>query len=330
MYSDTLTKLKEITNFIENDLIRKIRKDLWHYEISNERDFESIAYYHLRSFLKKFPEIKISTNYVMEGLDVWKEADKTKKWKKVEFIMPDIVISERSHNEKKPLSHLIAFELKTRSPGEGTAPTFSSEEYELDFRKLNRLMRAKKIKRAYYLLVYSDPKKSEKVVVENINECWISRGKATSKDKAKRTKRKHFKSFVFNRYVDPETKKIVDSERKRAEIQYKGMKFYRTYYSNTEKKDRLKKLKRLEETISNGKILKGRSDGKTATQRHDAAVKAALTRKRNEIAKRRYGCKYEELSKTKKIRVDKIRKRVFLFTFFVIMNWNRNCCIRYH
>ena len=313
-----MVKLKQITNFIEHDLIENIRWDLWTHsrklpgrnasEISNERDFESIAYYHLRSFLKKFPEIKISTNYVMEGLDVWKEADKTKKWKKVEFIMPDIVISERSHNEKKPLSHLIAFELKTRSPGEGNAPNVT-EKYELDFRKLNRLMRAKKIKHAYYLLVYSDPKKSEKVVVENINECWISRGKATSKDKAKRTKRKHFKSFVFNRYVDPETKKIVDSERKRAEIQYKGMKFYRTYYSNTEKKDRLKKLKRLEETISNGKILKGRSDGKTATQRHDAAVKAALTRKRNEIAKRRHRCKYEKLSPAKKKKVDKIRKR---------------------
>ncbi len=302
-----MTKLKEITNFIENDLIRKIRKDLWHYEISNERDFESLVYFYLKPLLKKFPEIKISTNYSLMGLDVWKQ--EKGKWKRVDFVMPDIVISERTPNEKNGLDHLIAFELKTRSPGEGTAPTFSSEEYELDFRKLNRLMRAKKIKHAYYLLVYSDPKKSEKVVVENINECWISRGKATSKDKARRTKRKHFKSFAFNRYVDPETKKIVDSERKRAEIQYKGMKFYRTYYGNTEKEDRLKKLKRLEETISNRKIVKGRSDGKTATQRHDAAVKAALTRKRNEIAKIRHGCKYEELSKAKKKRVDKIRKR---------------------
>ena len=108
----------------------------------------------------------------MEGLDVWKEADKTKKWKKVEFIMPDIVISERSSNEKKPLDHLIAFELKTESPGKGNAPNFNSEKYELDFRKLNRLMRANKIKRAYYLLVYSDPEKSEKVVETEIEECW--------------------------------------------------------------------------------------------------------------------------------------------------------------
>ena len=296
MYSDTLTKLKEITNFIENDLIRKIRKDLWHYEISNERDFESLVYFYLKPLLKKFPEIKISTNYSLMGLDVWKGKG---KWKRVNFVMPDIVISERSSNEKKPLNHLIAFELKTRSPGEGTAPTFSSEEYELDFRKLNRLMRAKKIKRAYYLLVYSDPKKTEEDIVKNIKECWFSRGKATSKDKARRTKQKKFKSFVFNRYVNPRTKKIVGSERKRAEIQYKGMKYFRSYYDNTEPINRKKTLERLEDVMSN-----------QGSRNVGAGAKAWITRKNNEIAKRRYSCKYEELSKTEKKRVDKIRKRV--------------------
>ena len=49
------------------------------------------------------------------GLDVWKQ--EKGKWKRVNFVMPDIVISERSSNEKKPLNHLIAFELKTESPG---------------------------------------------------------------------------------------------------------------------------------------------------------------------------------------------------------------------
>ena len=142
MYSDTLTKLKEITNFIENDLIKKIRKDLWHYEISNERDFESLVYFYLKPLLKKFPEIKISTNYSLMGLNVWEQ--EKGKWKRMKFVMPDIVISERSSNEKKPLNHLIAFELKTESPGNGNAPNFNSEKYELDFRKLNRLMRAKK------------------------------------------------------------------------------------------------------------------------------------------------------------------------------------------
>ena len=291
-----MTKLKEITNFIENDLIRKIRKDLWHYEISNERDFESIIYFYLKPFLKKFPEIKISTNYMMKGIDVWKI--KNGKWQPSDFIMPDIVISKRSSNKTEPLNHLIAFELKTRSPGEGTAPTFSSEEYELDFRKLNRLMRAKKIKRAYYLLVYSDPKKTEEDVVENIEECWFSRGEATSKNKARRTKQKHFKSLVFNRYVNPKGKKIVGSERKRAEIQYKGMKYFRSYYDNTEPINRKKTLERLEDVMSN-----------QGSRNVGAGAKAWITRKRNEIAKRRYGCKYEELSKTKKKRVEKIRKR---------------------
>ena len=292
-----MTKLKEITNFIENDLIRKIRKDLWHYEISNERDFESIAYFHLRSFLKQFPGIKISTNYMMKGIDVWKIKDG--KWQSSDFIMPDIVISKRSSNKTEPLNHLIAFELKTRKPSEGTAPTFSSEQYELDFRKLNRLMRANKIKHAYYLLVYSDPKKTEEDIVKNIDECWFSRGEATSKNKAKRTKQKHFKSLVFNRYVNPKGKKIVGSERKRAEIQYKGMKYFRSYYDNTEPINRKKTLERLEDVMSN-----------QGSRNVGAGAKAWITRKNNEIAKRRYSCKYEELSKTEKKRVDKIRKRV--------------------
>ena len=154
-------------------------------------------------------------------------------------------------------------------------------------------MRAKKIKRAYYLLVYSDPKKTEEDIVKNIDECWFSRGEATSKNKAKRTKQKHFKSLVFNRYVNPRTKKIVD-DYKRAEIQSEGMVDRRTYYGNTESTSRVKTLERL----SNPEF---RNVG--------AGGKAGITRKRNEIAKRRYGCKYEELSKTKKIRVDKIRKR---------------------
>ena len=229
------------------------------------------------------------------GLDVWKGKG---KWKRVNFVMPDIVISERSSNEKKPLNHLIAFELKTRSPGEGTAPTFSSEEYELDFRKLNRLMRAKKIKRAYYLLVYSDPKKTEEDIVKNIDECWFSRGKATSKDKAKRTKQKKFESFVFNRYVNPRTKKIVGSERKRAEIQYKGMKYFRSYYDNTEPINRKKTLERLEDVMSN-----------QGSRNVGAGAKAWITRKRNKIAKKLFRRKYEKLNKTQKKRVEKIRKR---------------------
>ena len=280
--------------------------DLWTYnrklsgrnasQISNERDFESITYFHLRSFLKQFPEIKISTNYSLMGLDVWKQ--EKGKWKRVNFVMPDIVISERSSNEKKPLNHLIAFELKTESPGNGNAPNFNSEKYELDFRKLNRLMRANKIKRAYYLLVYSDPEKSEKVVVENIKECWFSRGKATSKDKARRTKQKKFKSFVFNRYVNPRTKKIVGSERKRAEIQYKGMKYFRSYYNNTEPINRKKTLERLEDVMSN-----------QGSRNVGAGAKAWITRKRNKIAKKLFRRKYEKLNKTQKKRVEKIRKR---------------------
>jgi len=286
-----MVKLKRITNFIEHDLVKKIRTDLWAYEISNERDFESIAYFHLRSFLKQFPGIKISTNYMMKGIDVWKMKDG--KWQSSEFIMPDIVISKRSSNKTKPLDHLIAFELKTRSPGEGSSPQFNSEKFELDFRKLNKLMKAEKIKRAYYFLVYSDKQETEEEIEEEIENCSFSYGKARSKNMASKARLKRFKSFVLNRYVNPGTKKIVDVN-KRAEIQSEGMVDRRTYYGNTESTSRKKTLERL----SNPEFLNV-----------DAGGKAGITRKRNEIAKRRYGCKYEKLSKAKKKRVDKIRKR---------------------
>ena len=286
-----MVKLKRITNFIEHDLVKKIRTDLWAYEISNERDFESIAYFHLRSFLKQFPGIKISTNYMMKGIDVWKI--KNGKWQPSDFIMPDIVISKRSSNKIKPLDHLIAFELKTRSPGEGSSPQFNSEKFELDFRKLNRLMKAEKIKHAYYFLVYSDKQETEEEIEEEIEKCSFSYGKARSKNMASKARLKRFKSFVFNRYVNPRTKKIVD-DYKRAEIQSEGMVDRRTYYGNTESTSRVKTLERL----SNPEF---RNVG--------AGGKAGITRKRNEIAKRRHGCKYEKLSKAKKKRVDKIRKR---------------------
>ncbi len=209
------------------------------------------------------------------------------------FIMPDIVISKRSSNKTEPLNHLIAFELKTQSPGVGSSPQFNSEKFELDFRKLNRLMKAEKIKHAYYFLVYSDKQETEEETEEEIEKCSFSYGKARSKNMASKARLKRFKSFVFNRYVNPRTKKIVD-DYKRAEIQSEGMVDRRTYYGNTESTSRVKTLERL----SNPEF---RNVG--------AGGKAGITRKRNEIAKRRYGCKYEELSKTKKIRVDKIRKR---------------------
>ena len=135
-------------------------------------------------------------------------------------------------------------------------------------------------------------------IVENIKASWFSWGEATSKNKAKRTKQKHFKSFVFNRYVNPRTKKIVGSERKRAEIQYKGMKYFRSYYNNTEPINRKKTLERLEDVMSN-----------QGSRNVGAGAKAWITRKRNKIAKKLFRRKYEKLNKTQKKRVEKIRKR---------------------
>ena len=245
-----MIKIREIERIIENKLEKRIRKDLKNYQITNERDFESIVYFHLKKGLKKFKKIKISTNYTIEGLNVWKENDKTHKWELANFVMPDIVISEIPSDIRKPLNHLIAFELKTRSPGEDTVPNFNSEEYELDFRKLNRLVKSGKVEQAYYFLIYSDPIENEKDVKEEISECRFSWGKASSKNKARKTKPKLFSSIVFNRYVlDQKTKKIEQDEKKRAEIQYRSMRYFRTYSKGNEPLARKKKLKSLKKFI---------------------------------------------------------------------------------
>ena len=109
---------RDIANFIEKKLVKNIREDLQNYQIGIERDFESLIFHHLRNFLeKKFPKIKISTNFSIIGVNVWKwgKDPKTKKkeWKTSKFVMPDIVLSTININQKKPISnHKIAFELK--------------------------------------------------------------------------------------------------------------------------------------------------------------------------------------------------------------------------
>ena len=239
-----MTKIKEITDFIEKDLVKKIQKELSNFHIVNERDFESIIFFHLYGFLKKKDNIKISTNYTIKGLPV--EKLKGTRWTKADFIMPDIVISEKFDDYKEELKHLIAFELKTRKPGETNVPDFNSKMYELDFRKLNNLIKAEMVKKAYYFLVYSSGEDNEKKVTDQIRDLKFDVGKKKNK-----TSKKKFEIFVFNRYTDPEDRKKLIAHVEQLKIQHKGMKYVRTYHDNTESKTRRKYLERLQLEIEN-------------------------------------------------------------------------------
>ena len=201
---------RDITNFIEKELVELIRKDLADFQIGVERDFESLVFHHLRNFLeKKYPKIKISTNFSIIGVKVWKwdtdEKTKKKKWITSKFVMPDIVLSEINIKQKKPIKAKIAFELKTVSPSTNSSPTFRASEYQLDFRKLNKLRKDKKVDKAYFFLICSSFIKTEEDIIEDIEVAEFEDGK---KGKIKNYP-KLFKSLVINRYTDPKDKKYV-------------------------------------------------------------------------------------------------------------------------
>ena len=230
----------EITKFIENILVEKIRKDQWEFKIGNERDLESSIYYYLREELEEMQALpdasmsqkenlqmksyKISTNYTIKGTDIWKL--KKRKWKKSTFIMPDILLSRIPEKWNKPLEHKIAFELKTRSPGMPRSPNFTAEVYQKDFRKLNRLAEKERIQQGYYLLIYSDPEITEKNMKKEIKESPFYTGKNRI-----RKIHKHFKILLINRNVDPKTKKIISSSRA-SKRQERQQRIFRTYGGN--------------------------------------------------------------------------------------------------
>lgn len=229
-----------MTNFIEKELTEKIRKDQWEFKIGNERDFESTAYYYLRAFLNKEPKIKISTNYMIKGTPVWK-LERKKGWKKhrwieSDFIMPDILISKLYVSHKKTLKHKIAFELKTITPSAKSYPNFLAEKFQLDFRKLNRLKHLGKINQGYYLLIYSDPKMAEDDVREK-----IEKSKFQYSARRKTAKMKRFKTLLINRYLDPDTKNLLEGN-ELAKRQEKLMRIWRTYGGKDPREDYIKKL----------------------------------------------------------------------------------------
>ena len=114
-----MKKHREIQKFLTNKLVKLIRKDLWEYQIGNERDLETAYCFHLRNFLGDDKTWKISTNHTISGkkTSIVKRSRSGKR-KKSEFIMPDVTIA------KNPKSFVKAY--SSRTP---LARMASKEEY---------------------------------------------------------------------------------------------------------------------------------------------------------------------------------------------------------
>ena len=208
---------REITKFIKNDLVELIRKDLWEYQIGNERDLETAYCFHLRNFLGDDKTWKISTNHTISGkkTSIVKRSRSGKR-KKSEFIMPDVTIAKNPKSFDKPLDHKIGVELKLINPSTSYLPNIKAEKFKRDYRKLQKLKSKRYIRTGWFFLVFSDPTMTERKAQTEIKKVKTSGGNG-----------KFFVS-VINRNIHPKTKKFINEtdEEKRRE---KGRRIYRSY-----------------------------------------------------------------------------------------------------
>ena len=128
---------RQITKFIKNKLVELIRKDLWEYQIGNERDLETAYCFHLRNFLGDDKTWKISTNHTISGkkTSIAKRSSSGKR-RRSEFIMPDVTLAKNPSDYDKPLKHKIGIELKLISPATTNLPNIGAEKFMRDYRKL--------------------------------------------------------------------------------------------------------------------------------------------------------------------------------------------------
>ena len=208
---------REITKFIKNDLVELIRKDLWEYQIGNERDLETAYCFHLRNFLRGDKTRKISTNHTISGkkTSIVKQSSSGKR-RKSEFIMPDVTLAKNPESFDKPLDHKIGVELKLIPPGTRHLPDIKAEKFKRDYRKLQKLKSKRYIRTGWFFLVFSDPTITERKAQTEIKKVKTSGGNG-----------KFFVS-VINRNIHPKTRKFINEtdEEKRRE---KGRRIYRSY-----------------------------------------------------------------------------------------------------
>jgi len=288
-------------------------------KITNERDLESVIYYHLRKKIHGDYSLKISTNFTFNGIDS-KEIGKKRKKNKTTFIQPDVVVLRWKKKEHNPfidadkrtrktrgfLKPLMAFELKHMQPGEVVWRTkedyrelFKNRSLQKDFKKLNMLLENEYVDNAYFIYLYHDEKITEKnlktIIKSQVEKkhskleiITINKFKITKEEKEKEKNRKKWNKIrQFGRfYTKSDTRKLW----KVCDI---CGKFVNEHTDIQEEKCQKveKQNKKARKAKTNGKST-GRKAGRSA-----AAKKAARTKEK----------KYHNASAKEKRKIDKKR-----------------------
>ena len=128
---------KEIKNFIEKSLVRRLKNDQRELKILSEGDLQSCVYYHLRKKLKKMPNWHLLNKLYMG------EKEEEKK-------VPDIAIAYLNYGGETVYPKFLIELKETIGPLSGN----SKKGYKKDIQKLKELIKKhkKKIAKTYFIL----------------------------------------------------------------------------------------------------------------------------------------------------------------------------------
>tara|TARA_B100000745_G_scaffold278314_1_gene209296 strand:+ start:68 stop:679 length:612 start_codon:yes stop_codon:yes gene_type:complete len=128
---------KEIKNFIEKSLVRRLKNDQRELKILSEGDLQSCVYYHLRKKLKKMPNWHLLNKLYMG------EKEEEKK-------VPDIAIAYLNYDGETVYPKFLIELKETIGPLSGN----SKKGYKKDIQKLKELIKKhkNKIVKTYFIL----------------------------------------------------------------------------------------------------------------------------------------------------------------------------------
>tara|TARA_B100000678_G_scaffold85239_1_gene70885 strand:+ start:45 stop:656 length:612 start_codon:yes stop_codon:yes gene_type:complete len=128
---------KEIKNFIEKSLVRRLKNDQRELKILSEGDLQSCVYYHLRKKLKKMPNWHLLNKLYMG------EKEEEKK-------VPDIAIAYLNYDGETVYPKFLIELKETIGPLSGN----SKKGYKKDIQKLKELIKkhTRKIAKTYFIL----------------------------------------------------------------------------------------------------------------------------------------------------------------------------------
>ena len=141
MDSDRVIK-NNIENYIENELLTTIKKEVQEFILTNERDIEASIYHHLRLYLKKLKSssLRLATNFTVSKVKVISRNSS--------FRQPDIVILKQIQNPRP----IIAIELKQNLKSNHQL----EKEIKKDIKKLERFRKLDIIETGYSIFITND------------------------------------------------------------------------------------------------------------------------------------------------------------------------------